>query len=523
MSSTFETALKNTLANEISVTENGAIGYKTSGKALLDLNFSVSSLRKAAKETIEKKFSDAFFENPTYAVKWLFFARDVRGGMGERRIFRICFAWLANTRPEVVKKLIPLIAEFGRFDDLFYSGLEGELWNVVVDYIDNQITEDYKNVEAGKPTSLLAKWLPSCNTSSSETRTLAKKIYTALKLSEKEYRKMLSKIRANLKVIEVNASAKNWSAIDYEKVPSMANLKYKNAFLRNDEARRREYLAKLDKGEAKINSSVAFPCDIVHNYILKGHGYYNYNMIQIDSALEAMWKSLPDFVKANDHATSTIVCADDSGSMTDRASGNMTILTVAQSLAIYFSEKLTGPYKDKCITFSSRPQYLDFSNCKSLIDKIKVMYSHSEVANTNIEAVYDLILQTAIDNNLKQEDIPANVLLISDMEFDSMVNFNGCSRYSYNGNYSAKQCALFEQIKQRYEAAGYVMPRTVFWNVGSRTGTVPIQEHKTGTALVSGYSPAIAKMVFSAKTDPYEVLLETLDAERYAAIEKALA
>jgi hypothetical protein len=480
----------------------------------------------ASKETIEKKFSDAFFESPMYAVKWLFFARDVRGGMGERRIFRICFAWLANTRPEVVKKLIPLVAEYGRFDDLIYSGLEGELWNVVVDYIDNQSTEDYKNASVGKPTSLLAKWLPSCNTSSSETRTLAKKIYTALKLSEKEYRKMLSKIRANLKVIEVDASAKNWSAIDYEKVPSMANLKYKNAFLRNDEVRRREYLAKLDKGEAKINSSVAFPCDIVHNYVTKNTDsfgwHYGRNNIQIDSALEAMWKSLPDFVKANDRSTSTIVVADDSGSMTASASGNMTILTVAQSLAIYFSEKLTGPYKNKCITFSNRPQYLDFSNCKSLIDKIKVMYSHSEVANTNIEAVYDLILQTAIDNNLKQEDIPANILLVSDMEFDSMVDFNGCGHYSYNSNYSAKQCALFEQIKKRYEAAGYVMPRTVFWNVGSRTGTVPIQEHKTGTALVSGYSPAIAKMVFSAKTDPYEVLLETLDAERYKAVEEVV-
>jgi hypothetical protein len=464
-----------------------------------------------------------------YAVKWLFFARDVRGGMGERRIFRICFAWLANTRPEVVKKLIPLVAEYGRFDDLLNSGLEGELWNVVIDYIDNQITEDYKNVEAGKSTSLLAKWLPSTNTSSSETRKLAKKIYTALKLSEKEYRKMLSKIRAALKVIEVDASAKNWSGIDYEKVPSMANLKYKNAFLRNDEARRREYLGKLEKGEAKINSSAAFPCDIVHKYVTTssslGYGYYgcNYNNIQIDTALEAMWKSLPDFVKANDRSTSTIVVADDSGSMTSSASGNMSILTVAQSLAIYFSEKLTGPYKDKCITFSNRPQYLDFTNCTSLIDKIKVMYSHSEVANTNIEAVYNLILQTAIDNNLKQEDIPANVLLVSDMEFDSMVDFNCCSRYAYNGgNYSAKQCALFEQIKKRYEAAGYVMPRTVFWNVGSRTGTVPIQEHATGTALVSGYSPAIAKMVFSAKTDPYEVLLDALNVERYNAIEETV-
>lgn len=523
MSSTFETALKNTLNSEVSYTENGAIGYKTSGKALLDLNFSVSSLRKADKETIEKKFSAAFFENPMYAILWLFFARDARSGMGERRLFRICFAWLANTRPEVVKKLIPLVASYGRWDDLFYSGLEGELWNVVVDYIDTQITLDYKNASAGKPATLLAKWCPSINASSPKTVALAKKLCKALKLSEKEYRKMLSKIRAHLKVVEVDASAKNWSEIDYEKVPSLANLKYKNAFLRNDEARRREYLAKLDKGEAKINSSVAFPCDIVHKYVASVYAYYSYNNIKLDPTLEAMWKSLPDFVKANDAASSTIVCADDSGSMQDLASGKMSILTVAQSLAIYFSEKLTGPYKDKCITFSRRPKYLDFTNCKSLIDKIKVMYSHSECANTNIEAVYDLILQTAIDNNLKQEDIPTNVLLVSDLEFDSMVDFNNCYYYDQtNNNYSAKQCALFEQIKKRYEAAGYTMPRTVFWNVGSRTGTIPIQEHKTGTALISGYSPAIAKMVFSAKTDPYEVLLETIDVERYLPVKEAI-
>lgn len=517
MSSIFETALKNTLNSEVSYTENGAIGFKTSGKALLDLNFSVSSLRKANKETIEKKFSDAFFESPMYAIKWLFFARDVRGGMGERRIFRICFEWLANTRPEVVKKLIPLVAEFGRFDDLLYSGLEGELWDVVVDYIDNQITEDYKNASAGKPTSLLAKWLPSCNTSSSETRNLAKKIYTALKLSEKEYRKMLSKIRANLKVVEVDASAKNWSAIDYEKVPSMANLKYKNAFLRNDETRRREYLAKLDKGEAKINSSVAFPCDIVHNYVSKNtsYGYCKYNYIQIDSALEAMWKSLPDYA-----INGNVLCVcDSSGSMTTPVSGSMTALDVCYALGIYCAEHCTGPFKDKYITFSSRPQYIDMSNAKSLVDKLKISYSHSEVANTNLEAVFDLVLQTAVDHKLKQEDIPTLVIL-SDMEIDQGADFG---TRSYSQNYNARKTALMEQIKKRYEAAGYNLPRTVWWNIASRSGTIPLQQNsETGIILCSGYSQNTFKMLASNKTDPYEVLLETLDVERYKVIEETV-
>lgn len=519
MSSTFETALKNTLANEISVTENGAIGFKTSGKALLDLNFSVSSLRKADKETIEKKFSDAFFESPIYAIKWLFFARDARCGVGERRLFRICFAWLANTRPEIVKVLIPLIAEFGRFDDLFYSGLEGELWDVVVDYIDNQITEDYKNASAGKPTSLLAKWMPSISTSSPKTVALAKKLCKALKLSEKEYRKMLSKIRAHLKIVEVDASAKNWSEIDYEKVPSLANLKYKNAFLRNDETRRREYLAKLDKGEAKINSSVAFPCDIVHNYVSKvksNYGYGNsYNKIQIDSALEAMWKSLPDYA-----INGNVLCVcDSSGSMTTPVSGSMTALDVCYALGIYCAEHCTGPFKDKYITFSSRPQYIDMSNAKSLVDKLKISYSHSEVSNTNLEAVFDLVLQTAVDHKLKQEDIPTLVIL-SDMEIDQGADFG---TRSYSRNYNAHKTALMEQIKKRYEAAGFNLPHTVWWNIASRSGTIPLQQNsETGIILCSGYSQNTFKMIASNKTDPYEVLLETLDAERYKIIEEAI-
>ena len=513
----FETALKNTLANEISVTENGAIGYKTSGKALLDLNFSVSSLRKADKETIEKKFSDAFFENPMYAIKWLFFARDVRGsGMGERNIFRVCLEWLANTRPEVVKKLIPLIAFYGRFDDLFC--LENTaLWNDVVDYIDNQITEDYKNASAGKPTSLLAKWMPSISTSSPKTVALAKKLCKALKLSEKEYRKMLSKIRAQLKVVEVDASAKNWSAIDYEKVPSMANLKYKNAFLRNDETRRREYLAKLDKGEAKINSSVAFPSDIVHAYS-KGCGYYS-RTIKIDTALEAMWKALPNIAVNGNVLT---IC-DGSGSMTTRVSGELTALEVCNALGIYCAEHCTGPFKDKYITFSNRPQYVDLSNAKSLAEKLSIAYSHNEVANTNLEAVFDLVLQTAVDHKLKQEDIPTLVIL-SDMEVDQGCDF-GCGRsyWDYSSNYNAKKSALMEKIRQRWNTAGYVLPRLVWWNIASRTGTIPLQQNsETGMILCSGYSQNTFKMLASNKMDPYEVLLETLDVERYLPVKKSI-
>lgn len=512
MTNAFEQALKSTLNNTVSYTENGAVGFATSGKKLLDINFAISSLRSKTKEDIETMFSDAFYENPLLAIKWMFMLRDVRGGIGERRSFRICFSWLANARPEIVKKLIPLVAEYGRWDDLLMSGLEGSLWNDVVDYIDMQWTNDLNNMKENKPISLLAKWMPSINTSSPKTVALARKLAASFNLSEKQYRKTLSKMRKYLNVIEQKMSAKQWNEIDYQSVPSQANIKYNSAFLRNDEVRRREFLSKLEKGEVKINASTSFPSDIVHSYGY-GHGRSK------DAALEAMWKALPDYVSGQESG-STIVVADSSGSMTCTIGNtSMMAIEVAYSLAIYFAEKLNGPFKDKTITFSNAPKYLDMSQAKSLREKLNIMYGHSEYADTNVEKVFDLILKTAVDNKLSQNDIPSNVLIVSDMEFNTAQCQNS---WNIPHDWDAKQNALFTRIAEKWTNAGYKLPRLVFWNVNSRTGTIPVQTNPNGVALVSGFSPAIAKMVFSAKLDPYEVLLDAINVPRYQPVEDAI-
>ena len=185
MTNKFESALKKTLNDEVAISENGAMMFKTAGNPLLDINFAVSSLRNKDVDEIERMFSDAFYFDSLLAVKWLFMLRDVRGGMGERRTFRICFAWLAGVKPELVKHLIPLVAEYGRWNDLLNSGLEGELWDAVIDVIAAQLKNDLENVDAEKPISLLAKWLPSVNTSSLKTRALAKKLRRSLGMDEK--------------------------------------------------------------------------------------------------------------------------------------------------------------------------------------------------------------------------------------------------------------------------------------------------------------------------------------------------
>ena len=517
----FMNEVKNTMNSYLQRTENGALGYQTSGKELLDMNFMVSSFRNKSDGEIENAFSKAYFENPMLAIKWLFYARDARGGLGERRLFRVAFNWLISFDKEVAIKLASLIPEFGRWDDLIFllnSDAE-EISNLVLSEIKNQLVKDMENCANNKPISLLAKWMPSINTSSYATKALARKVIAGLKVTEKTYRKTLSALRAYLKVVETKMCAKEWEEIDYSAVPSRANLIYNSAFLRNDEQRRRSYLAALEKGETKINGSVNFPHDIVSAY---SYGScWHCSTKPYDSTLEALWKALPDYVNG---AGNTICVADGSGSMTSKV-GNTKVscLDVANALAIYFAEHSSGAFKDKYITFSSRPQFVDFSAAKSLKQKLEIALKHNECANTNIEAVFDLILNTAVRTHCPQSELPANVLVLSDMEFDSCAESNSVSA-NYWGcrSYSRPNKTLFDTIAAKFATYGYKMPRLVFWNICSRTGTIPVRQNELGVALVSGFSPAIASMVLSGKTDPFECLVEQLSKPRYQVIEDRL-
>jgi len=511
--SQLEKALTNSPSNR-SVTENGAVGHKTTGKKLLDLNFSVSSLRSAGDHDVERKFSEACAEDVNTAIVWLFFARDVRGGLGERRLFRIGMTYLAREFPQKVRVLLPLISEYGRWDDLMCL-LGTKARSDVLALIRDQLTQDMADMRSGKPISLLAKWMPSENTSSVETRGTASVIRNYLNITPRRYRLMLSALRKRLNVLERQMSAGQWDEIKYPAVPSRANLIYNSAFLRHDEARRREYLGKLEKGEEKINSSVLFPHDIVHQYMVSGG--WSERVKNYDAAMEAMWKALPNTLSGSD--ASTIVVADGSGSMTNRVGKtNITALEVANALAIYFAEKLQGPYKDKYITFSMQPQLVNLAGATSLKGKLETALEHNECANTNIEAVFNLILDTAVKNNVSQQDMPRNILIISDMEFD------GCASTSAGGGWRnvRPDATVFGTIAEKYARYGYQLPRLVFWNVNSRTGTIPVKENELGVALVSGFSPNVARMVMSGETDPMKALLETLNDKRYDPVREAL-
>lgn len=500
----FMEKMKETLDEDFneSVTENGAVGYRTTGKEILDFNFKVASYRSRSEEEIIRDFEKVWLDNKVLAMQFLFFIRDREEGLGERRLFRVIIKHLAQVEPEMTKKVVPVIAEYGRWDDLlelFDTPLEEY---TIMEVLGKQILEDSKKYEQGESISLLAKWLPSINASSKVQKERAKKIIKYGELKEKEYRELLSNLRKHIDVTERKMCANEWDKIKYENVPSKANLNYSNAFLRHDEERRREFLEAVQKGEKKVNAGMLYPHDIVHKYT---NGSY-YGTMNIDETLEELWKALP--VKEIEN---TLVVADGSGSMTSSVGNtNITALDVANALAIYFAEHNKGEFKDKYITFSENPQYVDFNGCTSLRDKIRKALSYSEVENTNIEKVFKLILETGKEYKLAQKDMPKNILIISDMEFD----------YAVDGDLSLR---LFDSISQQYAIAGYKLPRLIFWNVNSRTGTIPVKENELGVALVSGFSTNIAEMVMSSELDPLKVLLEKLSTERYKKIAEILA
>lgn len=483
-----------------SYTENGALGLKTTKSELVDFNFKIASYRNKSDNEIICDFKKVWGEDKELALKYLFFARDVRQGLGERRLFRVC---LKEIYKELDDRMFDWIMEFGRADD-FVELLDTDAHDRVIDFIKLQLTKDMANSllsreENRNSVSLLAKWLPSINTSSKKTRAYAKDICRSLGLDQRHYRKVLSQLRKYLDVVEKKMCAQKYSEINYNTVPSQANLKYKDAFLKHDEQRRRNYLASLEKGEAKINSSVVFPHDIVNKYC------YNYKITDKDIVLEEMWKRLPNYVNGS---ANTLVVRDGSGSMQCTISGNTKAIDVATALSIYFSERCEGQFKDKFITFSSNPEFVDLHNLNNLHDKLRECYRYCDISNTDIEKTFDLVLNVAVKNKLKQEEIP-NLLIISDMEFDDATT-------TYWDKKGTK--TLFETIAAKFNNYGYVLPKLIFWNVNSRTNTIPLAQNDLGVILVSGFSPAITKIVLSEETSPYKALVKELMSDRYKEI-----
>ena len=482
------------------VTENGAATHITTESDCLDLFATIGALRRESDSEIEARFIRAFTENRDIAMKLLFFARDIRGGLGERRVFKVILNWLAKNEPSTVRKNLTYVAEYGRYDDLLCL-MDTPCEKDMLDVIKVQFEADNAALNNGGEVSLLAKWMPSVNASSPETVLYAKKIARHFGMNDANYRKALVSLRAHIRIIENNLREKDYS-FDYSKQPSKAMYKYRKAFMRNDAERYNDFISKVSSGEVRLHADTLAPYELVEPYIndtytASSRSFMRQISEQEKNLLNATWASLPDFGSEEN----AIAVIDTSGSMYWDAKPMPA--AVALSLGLYFAEHNTGLYKNHFIEFSARPQLIEIKG-DTFADRLRYVASFNEVANTNLEAVFDLILNSAGKNNVSASELPAKLIIISDMEFDRCVS-NACS-------------TNFKNAKAKFEAHGYNLPDIVFWNVASRNRQQPITKNEQGVALVSGCTPRLFEMVASGTVNPYAFMLEVVESERYAKI-----
>lgn len=487
----------NFLKNESNTayTENGGTAYRSSESYCLDMFFKAGAMRNSSAQEIADTVVRAYTEDPDKAMKIIFFARDARGGLGERRFFRIAVAALVKADPQAVKKNLRLFAEYGRFDDLCVL-LGTPLEKEVAEIIGNQLRSDKASMAAGGKVSLLAKWMPSVNASSKETRNMGRRLAALLGMSEPEYRRTLSALRKYADILENRLRERDYT-FNYEIQPSCAMFKYRNAFIRNDNERYTDYLNKVHSGEAKLHADRLFPYNIVRAAI---EGDISPEEKQ---SLDAAWKSLPDLTAAK--RENAIAVIDGSGSMT--CGMGIRPIDAALSLGIYFAEHNTGVFANHFITFSKTPRLVEIKG-RDIVEKSRYCRTFNEIANTNLEAVFKLILKTAIKNGVPQSELPKKIYIISDMQFDYCVT---------GGNNDV----LFHSMRKLYHKNGYELPDVIFWNVNSRCDAMPVTRSETGAALVSGYSPAVFDMVMGGDCSPETVMDKILSSERYSHITAA--
>lgn len=488
----------------VTYTENGMVAVKSTNDDLLNLFGSIGALRNRGKNKldnineVERLFSAAFAEDKLLALKTAFYARDIRSGLGEREVPKLIFKYLANTYPEIMRKNIYYIPCFGRFDDLYAlvdTPVENDMW----DLVRAQFNIDLDSMSHGEPTSLLAKWLKSVNTSSAESKKLGRLTASKLGLSEKVYRKALSELRSYIDVVEAKMAAGEWDKINYSQVTSLAMKNYRTAFYNRDGERFKEFIDKVTTGESKINASTLYPYNILEGYELSTWGTHISVNNDYDAVLEEQWKALPNYV---DGKKNVLMMCDTSGSMSGRP------LNTSVGLGIYFAERNEGVFKNKIMTFSSKPSFVTLKGEK-LIEKVKSI--PSIVENTNIEAAFDLVLQTSVKHNVPAEDMPVAIVIISDMEFDVATRVD---YYSQGGIWT-----FYDEMKTRFNDAGYEIPNVVFWNVDSRQDVFHALCEYKGVQMASGQGVSVFKQILNnfGKT-PYEAMLEVLNRPEYDCI-----
>ena len=482
-------------------TEKGGIAHKSTLMAVYDMFAFGGAYRNRLDNDCLLLFKKALEENESLAMKCLFYLRNIRGGQGERRFFRVCYAWLAKNNPTIASRNLKYIPEFGRWDDLVYLlglGLDKEIMSIIKEQL-NQDLLNLKDDEKG--ISLLAKWLPSENTSSIKTKVLAKKIRNYLKMNSVTYRKMLSALRKKINVLENLMSHNLWEAIEFDKIPSKAGLKYRNTFLNKKEISEK-YMNFIEDKNKTVRTSTLYPYEIINKVTshidFKGHACLTYQEKEI---LSKYWENQKDFF--NGEPCKIMCVVDTSGSMASRQVKSVAPIDVAISLGMYCAERVEGDFKNYFISFSSRPQLIKIEGI-DFCDKVERIYNQNLCSNTDLKATFNLLKDISLMNKAAANDLPETLVVISDMEIDSG---------SYWRNDYVRQTEM-EKIKEEWELAGLKMPKLIYWNVNARHNLILDDTKNEDISYVSGCSPILFESVIKGKSG-IQLMLDILEGGTY--------
>ena len=489
-------------------TENGAVAKKSTMSKLYDLFALGGSYRSRTESDCIVLFKNAYQENPTYALKCLWYLRDILEGQGERRFFRVCLKWLATYDKQAVLRNLETIARdgFGRWDDLFVL-FDTPCENAVMKLIENQLVNDLKAYQAGAAVSLLGKWIPSENSSSAKTKHNARRIIAALHVSPREYRKTLSALRERIHVVERLMSQNRWDEIDFSHLPSRAGLIYRKAFERRDMIQQK-YREFAKDTSTKVNAGKLYPYDVVKSAMEVMHSnnyYWNHSNVPLDNTQRLMvnkyWDNLTDYFKGG-QANMMVVC-DTSGSMTGTYGTSIAPITIATSLALYAAEHANGPFAGHYISFSHNAKLIEVRGV-DFCDKVDRIVRANLCEDTNIEAVFDLVLDTAMRARLFPKDIPGTLVICSDMEVNSCSDMRG------------DKAVFMDKIRHKWHNkcnGRYPFPNLIYWNCAVRNNTF-IDEPHAGVTFVSGASPVLFEQVLKG-VSAVQLMLDKLNSERY--------
>ena len=453
--------------SNITRTENGGVTRKSTESKVLDMFAVGGAYRTRSDEDVILLFKNAFEEDRLLAMKCLFYLRDIRGGQGERRFFRIAFRWLCNEYPQVAKANLENVSEYGRWDDLIYVAEGTQVQTAAFNIIKHQLALDIQC----KTPSLLAKWMPSQNASNADTKRLGHVLADFLGMTSREYRKTLSTLR----------------------------VVYRNAFARRD-ILTKKYEAFAKSKDTKVNADALYPYEVVEKAI--SQRYLNLNSTE-RAMINKYWSCLPDYLNGQDCSMMCVV--DTSGSM------DGTPIDIAIGLGMYCAERIGGPFKNHYISFSSKPQLISIDGI-DFVDKVKRIYRTNLCENTDLEAVFDLLLTTAKKPGVKKEDLPKNVIVISDMEIDAGTGnwYSGSGRWTKEG-----ASTEMERIRRKWAAEGYELPHLTYWNVNARHNN--ILDSGPNVTFVSGASPTIFKSILTGKT-AWDLMIDVLCSKRYSKV-----